>query len=108
MIDYIRSLDAEEDIALLKFHGWDLPLECARTLRISTMLLKKGVERGLTPFAIGSIMCRETLKREAVIEEIVQEAQDSVLPGTSEATFLDAVYQIMDRYLDEIVGSPLS
>jgi hypothetical protein len=107
-IEYIRSLDAEEDIALLKFHGWELPLECARTLRISTMLLKKGVERGLTPFAIGSIMCRETLKKESVIEEIVQEAQDSVLPGTSEATFLDAVYQIMDRYLDEIAGSPLS
>lgn len=108
MIEYIRSLDAEEDIALLRFHGWDLPLECARTLRISTMLLKKGVERGLTPFAIGSIMCRETLKKESVIEEIVQEAQDSVLPGTSEATFLDAVYQIMDRYLGEIAGSPLS
>ncbi|KAJ1377517.1 putative phosphatidylinositol 4-kinase gamma 4 isoform X1 [Sesbania bispinosa] len=44
IIDYIKSLDAEEDIALLKFHGWDLPVECARTLRISTMLLKKGVE----------------------------------------------------------------
>ena len=49
-IDYIKSLDAEEDIALLKFHGWDIPVESARTLRISTMLLKKGVERGLTPF----------------------------------------------------------
>ncbi|PIA34699.1 hypothetical protein AQUCO_03700169v1 [Aquilegia coerulea] len=101
-IDYIRSLDAEEDIALLNFYGWELPLECARILRISTMLLKKGAERGLTPFAIGSIMCRETLKKESVIEEIVCEAQDSVLPGTSEAVFLESVSQIMDRRLDEI------
>ena len=106
-IDYIKSLDAEEDIALLKFHGWDLPVECARTLRISTMLLKKGVERGLTPFAIGSLMCRESLNKESVIEEVVQAALDSVLPGTSEATLLDSVSQILDLHLDEIVRSHL-
>uniref|UniRef100_A0A5B7BKL4 1-phosphatidylinositol 4-kinase n=1 Tax=Davidia involucrata TaxID=16924 RepID=A0A5B7BKL4_DAVIN len=101
-IQYIKSLDAEADIALLKFYGCDLPLECARTLRISTMLLKKGAERGLTPFAIGSIMCRETLKKESMIEEIVQEALDSVLPGTSEAALLESISKIMDRRLDEI------
>ncbi|KAF9616390.1 hypothetical protein IFM89_029644, partial [Coptis chinensis] len=77
VIKYIKSLDAEQDIALLKFHGWDLPAECARNFRISTMLLKKGAERELSPFTIGSIMCRETLKKESVIEEIVREAQDS-------------------------------
>ncbi|KAI3449277.1 hypothetical protein Pfo_005942 [Paulownia fortunei] len=102
-IEYIRSMDAEEDIALLKFYGWDVPLECARVLRISTMLLKKGVEKGLTPFAIGNMMCRETVRKESVIEEIVQEAWDSVLPGSSEATFLDSVSSIMDRHLEEII-----
>ncbi|KAL6982107.1 Phosphatidylinositol 4-kinase gamma 4 [Sarracenia purpurea var. burkii] len=101
-IEYIKSLDAEEDIALLKFHGWDLPLECARTLRISTMLLKKGTAKGLTPFAIGSIMCRESLTKESVIEEIVREALDSSLPGTTEAAFLESVSDVMDRRLDEI------
>ncbi|KAF2315212.1 hypothetical protein GH714_038446 [Hevea brasiliensis] len=104
-VDYIKSLDAEEDIALLKFHGWDMPVECAYTLRISTMLLKKGVEMGITPFAIGSIMCRETLKKVSVIEEIVHEAQDSVLPGTGEVAFLETVSHIMDRRLDEIARS---
>ncbi|KAK7258500.1 hypothetical protein RIF29_24079 [Crotalaria pallida] len=106
-VEYIKSLDAEEDIALLRFHGWDLPVECARTLRISTMLLKKGVRRGMTPFAIGSIMCRESLNKESVIEEIVQAAMDSVLPGTSEATLMDSVSEIMDRCLDEIASSSL-
>jgi hypothetical protein len=101
-IDYINSLDAERDIALLKFYGWDIPLECARTLHISTMLLKKGVEKGLTPFAIGSIMCRENIKKESVIEEIVCEAKDSLLPGMSEAAFLEAVSQIMDSQLDKL------
>lgn len=102
-IDYIKLLDAEQDIELLKFHGWDIPPECARTLRISTMLLKKGAERGLTPFAIGSIMCRETLKKDSVIEQIVQEAQEAALPGTSKAAFLECVSMIMDRHLDELV-----
>ncbi|CAK9165769.1 unnamed protein product [Ilex paraguariensis] len=101
-IRYIKSLDAEEDIAILKFYGWNLPLECARTLRISTMLLKKGVERGLTPFTIGSIMCRETVTKESVIEEIIQEALDYVLPGMSEAAFLESVSQVMDHFLDAI------
>uniref|UniRef100_A0A6M2EFL4 1-phosphatidylinositol 4-kinase n=1 Tax=Populus davidiana TaxID=266767 RepID=A0A6M2EFL4_9ROSI len=101
-VEYIKALDAEQDIALLRFHGWDMPPECARTFCISTMLLKKGAERGLTPFAIGSIMCRETVRKESVIEQIVQEAQDSVLPGSGEATFLEAVALVMDRHLDKL------
>ncbi|KAA8533600.1 hypothetical protein F0562_030966 [Nyssa sinensis] len=99
-IDYIKSLDAEQDIELLKFHGWDLPLECANTLHISTMLLKKGAERGLTPFVIGSIMCRETSKKESVIEQIVHEAREAVLPATGNAAFLESVSLIMDLHLD--------
>lgn len=101
-IEYIKSLDTEEDIGLLKFYGWDIPLESARILRISTMLLKKGAERGLTPFTIGNIMCRETVKKESVIEEICQEALDSMLPGSSEDAFLESVSHVMDRRLDEI------
>lgn len=101
-VEYIRSLDAEEDIAILKYYGWDLPIESARTLRISTMLLKKGVELGLTPYEIGTIMCRVNINNESMIEEIVQEALDSVLPATSEAAFLETVSDIMDRRLDEI------
>ncbi|KAL9246653.1 hypothetical protein vseg_020161 [Gypsophila vaccaria] len=101
-IDYIRSLDAEQDLALLKFHGWDVPIECARTLRISTMLLKKGADRGLTPFTIGNIMCRETLNKESVIEKIVREAGDSLLPGMSEEDFLTAIFDIMDFRLAEL------
>ncbi|XP_057798733.1 phosphatidylinositol 4-kinase gamma 4-like [Salvia miltiorrhiza] len=99
-IAYINSLDAEKDIEVLKFYGWSVPDNCARVFRMSTMLLKKGAKRGLTPFAIGSIMCRETVKKESVIEKMVEEAEESVLPGTSESAFLESVSVIMDRYLD--------
>jgi hypothetical protein len=101
-IEYINSLDADEDIALLNHYGWDLQLECARILRISTMLLKKGAQKGLTPFEIGSIMCRQTLNKESLIEEIFQQALDSVLPETSESSLLDSVSAIMDRHLDDM------
>ncbi|KAI4378179.1 hypothetical protein MLD38_015699 [Melastoma candidum] len=104
-IDYILHLDAKKDIQLLKQHGWDLPMECARTLHISTMLLQKGVLRKLTPFTIGSMMCRETLKKESVIEQIVKEAEQAMLPGTSEEAFLESVSVIMDCYLDVLVNS---
>lgn len=102
-IEYIKSLDAEQDIALLKLHGWDISPECARILRVSTMLLKKGVEKGLSPFAIGSIMCRETLNKKSVIEEIVGEAEDSMLPGMSEIAFLECMSKIMDNVLGKLV-----
>ncbi|XP_007039041.2 PREDICTED: LOW QUALITY PROTEIN: phosphatidylinositol 4-kinase gamma 3 [Theobroma cacao] len=104
VINYIKSLDAEKDIELLKFHGWDMPPKCARTLRISTMLLKKGAERGLTPYSIGRIMCRETVKEESVIEQIVREAEEAVLPGMSDDAFFEAVASIMDRRLDELTS----
>lgn len=66
------------------------------------MLLKKGAERALTPFAIGNLMCRETLKKESVIEQIIQEAREAGLPEISEAAFLETVSSIMDRHLDEL------
>uniref|UniRef100_A0ACD5WWH3 Uncharacterized protein n=1 Tax=Avena sativa TaxID=4498 RepID=A0ACD5WWH3_AVESA len=97
--EYIRSLDAEEDIKLLRFHGWELSSSCARVLRISTMLLKKGAARGLTPYDIGRILCRETVNRDSEIEDIIQEAEDAVLPGTSESLFLETVSEIIDRRL---------
>ncbi|CDY08380.1 BnaC09g12160D [Brassica napus] len=102
-LDYIDSLDTEQDITLLQLNGWDVPEAVARTLRISTMLLKKGVERNLTPYQIGSMMCRETVNKDSAIEEIVREAHNSVLPASSEATFLEAVSMAMERRLDELI-----
>jgi len=59
-LEYIRSLDAEEDVRLLreKFGNTIRP-ESLRVLRISTMWLKKGAEAGLTLYEIGDAMCRQ-------------------------------------------------
>ena len=55
---YIAALDAERDLRVLAQHGLGIRPECARLLRVLTMLLQKAAARGLTPFDIGSIMCR--------------------------------------------------
>jgi len=38
------------------------------------MLLKKVAERGLTPYDIGIILCRETVNKESEIEALIEEA----------------------------------
>lgn len=47
-------------------------------------------------------MCRPTLKKQSMIEQIVEEAQEAMLPETSEAAFLECVSLIMDSHLDEL------
>lgn len=47
-------------------------------------------------------MCREMLRKESVIEQILREAEEAALLGTSEAAFLESVSLIMDRRLDEL------
>jgi hypothetical protein len=104
MIQYINLLDAESDISLLKSYGWDLSTECARTLRIGTMLLKKGAQKGLTPLQIGSIMCRKTITKESKIEEIICKAREMEvsLPEKNEKAFMECVSTVMDQILNEI------
>ncbi|KAL5230387.1 hypothetical protein ABZP36_029163 [Zizania latifolia] len=106
-VEYIRTLDAEEDIAIVRFHGWEVPPKCARVLRLTTMLLRKAVERErrLTAFDVGGILCREALTKESVIEEIVREAEDNSGGDDDEAAFMQAVSESMDRRLDALYPS---
>ena len=43
---------------MLAQHGLGIRPECARVLRVLTRLLQKAAAGGLTPFAVGSLMCR--------------------------------------------------
>lgn len=97
-LEYIASLNAEEDLALLQRHGWSLRTACKRVFRLSTMLLKKGAAAGLTPFQIGSMMCRETLDKKSPIEEMIEEVEQGWM--SSEPEFLAAMSDVMDQYID--------
>lgn len=98
-LKYIASLDAEQDIALLREHGWSLRSACARVFRISTMLLKKGAAAGLTPFEVGSMMCRKTLDKKSPIELMLEEAEEKMLPASNEQSFIVVLAKVMDSYV---------
>lgn len=55
------------------------------------------------PYAIGNMMCRENLNKKSVIEEIVEDATEAMLPGMSEAAFLQTVSEIMDMRLEKLM-----
>jgi hypothetical protein len=99
-LEYINSLNAEEDIALLQKHGWSMRTACKRVFRLSTMLLKKGAAAGLTPFRIGSMMCRETLYKKSPIEEMIEEVQQHLPPTSTELDFLSEMSVMMDKKID--------
>jgi hypothetical protein len=91
-------MDADKDIALLRQAGWSLRAPCKRVFRVTTLLLKKGAAAGLTPFAIGSMMCRETLDKKSLLEEMVEEAEQKV-STSSDKDFMAAVSSVMDVYM---------
>lgn len=73
---------------------------CKRVFRLSTMLLKKGAAAGLTPFVIGSMMCRETLYKKSPIEEMIEEVEHGLPPTATERDFLAEMSNVMDKYID--------
>lgn len=113
-LDYINSLDVEEDLALLKTNGMHLVDLSIRTMRISTSLLKDGAAIGLSPLDIGRIVCRETVNKESVIEKILVEAEKATPPvGEDETEFLKSVSDLLraeliicllNRHLFEAIG----
>jgi hypothetical protein len=99
-LKYIESLSAEEDIALLQKHGLSLRTASRRVFLLSTMLLKKGAAAGLTPFMIGSMMCRETLYKKSPVEEMIEEVEQDLPPTATERDFLAEMSIVMDKYID--------
>ncbi|KAG6547695.1 hypothetical protein Mapa_011145 [Marchantia paleacea] len=101
-LEYIAKLDADWDISILAAHGWVLRPECARVLRVATMLLKKGAASGLTPFEIGSMMSRENFDVKSAIEIMLEEAEAEFADSadTSENVFMDILSEIMNKYLE--------
>jgi len=72
---YVRSLDAERDIDLLKKKfGRTIREEHFRVLRISTMLLKKAAEADLTFNEIANLMCRAQVDEPSTLEKLCNQA----------------------------------
>jgi hypothetical protein len=100
-LEYVSQLDADRDIYILGSHGIVLRPECARVLRVATMLLKKGAAAGLTAFTIGSMMSREQFNSKSAIETMLETAEASLSPAAREDVFMDSLSQIMDQYIQQ-------
>lgn len=75
-MDYINEIDVMKDISMLEATFRFRPI-CLRNIRITTILLQKGANQGLTLEQIGQILCRpdedDTLP--SLLERIVEKAR---------------------------------
>jgi len=102
--DYVSKIDVEKDIETLK--PLNIRPECLRTMKISTMLLKKGCELGLSLFDIASIVCRPTLEQPSELEMMYERAlkdigqvNGEIVTKQEEQELLGALSRIMDEEL---------
>jgi len=102
--EYISKIDVEKDVKLLK--ELNIRPECLRTMKISTLLLKKACEKGFTLFDIGNIVSRSLpenpseleLMYERALKEIGQ-VEDRITTANEEHQLLNALERIMDLEL---------
>lgn len=75
-LDYIDSLNPLEDIRFLQ-ETMPFRDKCLRNIRISTLLLKKGVKAGLSLYNIGTMLYRKGYSEStSTVEKIVEDAYD--------------------------------
>ncbi|GJP39342.1 hypothetical protein CLOM_g15951 [Closterium sp. NIES-68] len=102
--DYVAKLDAEADLALLEAAGWAVNEACARVIRASTRLLKKGVAAGRTVFEIGSMMVRDDPDVPSSLEDMLASAEEKALSGAAEGGVITCLGEILDLYLKSTEG----
>jgi len=71
---YIAAIDPDEDAKMLRQY-LPIPDESILIMRISTLLLKKGVQHSLTLSQIGTIASRKMPDKPSVLEIMVEEAR---------------------------------
>jgi len=110
--DYISKIDVERDIQLLQH--LNIRPECFRTMKISSMLLKKGCEMGLTLFDLGNIVSRSLILLElpSELELMIQKALkeigqiDDCMTSEEECRLLNTLGKIMDEELAKRKNNP--
>jgi len=104
--DYISNIDLSKDVETLQKIG--IRMECLRTMKISTMLLKKGCKLGFTLYDIASLVSRAVLEEPCELELWYQMAQkklgidgDLIATSEDEERLLEVFEKIMDEQLME-------
>lgn len=82
-LEYIRSLDIEEDCAVLRDLGFRP--SAIVIARLTHLILQKGAEAGLTLYDIGMILCRQKPDQPSQLEQIFTDVFDNENPLPSSA-----------------------
>ena len=72
-VEYVLKLDVKADIELLR-SKLDIREECLKVMRISGLLLQKGVAAGLTLYDIASFICRKNIDQPSHLEVLCAQA----------------------------------
>jgi len=108
---YIDSIDPEDDEKMLKTF---LPIadESIVIMKISTLLLKRGVHNNLTLSQIGMIASRKVPEKPSLLEIMVEEARTTAKgicdrnsvtdPAEIEKTFLKTLGESMDEHMSKM------
>lgn len=100
--EYIRNLDAEKDVEILKQKFYPtIREEHFKVLRISTSLLKKGAEADLSLFQIADMMCRSNINKPSVLEQLCSEAEKRAEQG--DKSFFEHLSVLVDDKIKEIL-----
>jgi len=103
--DYIANLDEEKDLEKLKMHGINLRPECQLVFRVCNILLRLGLQKGLSAYDIGNIMCRQTLQQ-SILEKMSHHALKKLTKGRIQGTGKLQLHELDHRsselYLEEI------
>jgi len=102
--DYIRSLDAELDIELLKQKfGRTIREEHFRVLRITTMLLKKAADADLSFYDIAQMMCRTKGDELSTLEKLCSEAVNNQGDNKDDRNFMQCLSGLLDMEIERIL-----
>jgi len=99
--EYVEQIDVERDVKMLQEELAIRP-ECLKTMKISTMLLKKGVRAGLTLFDIGNLICRREQEESSPLEKMCAEAEGKQLINNNESLFFSDLGEIMDKEIQQL------
>jgi len=91
--DYVSKIDIDKDMETLS--SLNIRPECLRTMKISTMLLKKGCELGLSLFDIANIVCRPTLEQPSELEIMYERVLKDIGQVNSEITTAQEEYELL-------------
>jgi hypothetical protein len=106
MLTYIGSLDVDKDLEKLASHGIKLRPECELVFRICNILLHLGVQKGLTAYDLGNIMCRQTMQQ-SILEKISNQALKKLskgrfLQGTGKLQLHEVDSSMEELYIEEM------